>query len=50
MVENNLSPASITSNLGTHFIGQRIIYYHKLASTMDVAKREAQKGAVEGTY
>ncbi len=49
MVENSLSPASITNNLDTHFIGQRVIYYPRLTSTMDVAKREAQQGAVEGT-
>ena len=48
MVENNLSLASITSNLGTHFIGQRVFYYPTLASTMEVAKQEAQLGAVEG--
>jgi len=49
MVENSLSPASITNNLDTRFIGQRVIYYPRLTSTMDVAKREAQQGAVEGT-
>ena len=49
MVENNLSSASIASNLKTRFIGQRIIYYPKLTSTMDVARREAQQGAAEGT-
>jgi len=49
MVENNLSPASITGNLGTHFIGQRVICYPSLTSTMAVAKQEAQLGAVEGT-
>ncbi|MBA7470642.1 Bifunctional ligase/repressor BirA [subsurface metagenome] len=49
MVENNLSSASIISNLGTHFIGQRVIYYPSLTSTMEVAKQEAQLGAVEGT-
>jgi len=48
-VENNLSSASIASNLDTHFVGQRVIYYPKLQSTMDVAKREAQRGAAEGT-
>ena len=46
---NSLSPASITANLGTHFVGQRVIYYPSLTSTMEVAKREAQQGAVEGT-
>ena len=49
MVEDNLSPTSITSNLGTHFIGQRVIYYPSLASTMEVAKQEAQLEAAEGT-
>ena len=49
MGENSLSPASITHNLGTHFVGQRVIYYPRLTSTMEVAKREAQLGAVEGT-
>jgi BirA family biotin operon repressor/biotin-[acetyl-CoA-carboxylase] ligase len=44
-----LSPAAITENLGTRFIGQRVIYYPKLASTMDVAKHEARQGAIEGT-
>jgi len=49
MVDNNLSLASITSNLATHFIGQRVIYYPRLTSTMEVAKQEARLGAVEGT-
>ena len=48
-MENSLSPASITNNLDTHFVGQRVIYYPRLTSTMDVAKREAQQGAAEGT-
>ena len=46
---NSLSPASITDNLETHFIGQRVIYYPSVASTMDVARREAEQGAAEGT-
>jgi BirA family biotin operon repressor/biotin-[acetyl-CoA-carboxylase] ligase len=49
MLGDSLSPAAITDSLGTRFIGQRIIYYPKLASTNDVAKQEAQKGAIEGT-
>jgi len=47
MMEDSLSPASITNNLDTHFVGQRGIYYPRLTSTMDVAKREAQQGAAE---
>ena len=49
MVGNSLSPASITNNLETRFVGQRVIYYPSLASTMEVAKQEAQQGAAEGT-
>ncbi|MFC2060769.1 biotin--[acetyl-CoA-carboxylase] ligase [Chloroflexota bacterium] len=48
-MEANISPASIIDNLETHFIGRRIIYYPSLTSTMEVAKREAQQGAAEGT-
>jgi BirA family biotin operon repressor/biotin-[acetyl-CoA-carboxylase] ligase len=49
MVRNSLSSASITNNLETDFIGHRVIYYPRLTSTMDVAKREARQGAVAGT-
>lgn len=44
-----LSPKAITSGLETGFIGQRVIYQPRLASTMEVAKEEAQRGAPEGT-
>jgi BirA family biotin operon repressor/biotin-[acetyl-CoA-carboxylase] ligase len=46
---NGLSPASITTNLETHFIGQRVVHYPSLPSTMDVARQEAVRGAAEGT-
>ncbi len=49
MMDDSLSPASVTDNLETHFIGQRVICYPTLTSTMDVAKQETQQGAVEGT-
>jgi BirA family biotin operon repressor/biotin-[acetyl-CoA-carboxylase] ligase len=49
MGESSLSPLAITDNLGTRFIGQRVIYYPSLPSTNDAAKEEAQKGAKEGT-
>jgi len=48
-MEDILSPVSITNNLGTNFVGQRVIYYPRLTSTMDEAAREAQQGAAEGT-
>ena len=46
---NSLSPTSITDNLETYFVGQRVIYYPSLVSTMEVTRREAQRGAAEGT-
>ncbi len=49
MVEDSLSPTAITANLETRFIGQRVIYYPSLTSTMDIARRQAQRGAAEGT-
>jgi len=50
MEGDSLSAASITDNLETHFIGQRVICYPRLTSTMEVAKREAaRRGAAEGT-
>jgi BirA family transcriptional regulator, biotin operon repressor / biotin---[acetyl-CoA-carboxylase] ligase len=49
MIEDNLSPENILSNLGTQFIGQKVIYYPSLDSTMEAAKREAQWGAAAGT-
>lgn len=49
MAEDSLSPALITGNLATRFIGRKIIYYPRLASTMDVARQEARQGAAEGT-
>ena len=49
MKKDSLSPAAITRNLATKSIGQRVIYYPRLASTMEVAREEAQRGAPEGT-
>ena len=49
MTEDNLSSDLITKDLKTRFIGQSIIYYPSLTSTMDVARQEAQQVAPEGT-
>jgi len=49
MAEEDTSPASITGKLDTRFIGQKIIYFPQLSSTMDVARSEARQGAMEGT-
>lgn len=48
-MENELSPASITDSLETNFIGRHVLYYPSVSSTMDIAKREAQSRAPEGT-
>lgn len=47
-MEDDLSEESITRGLETRFVGKRIIYYSKIASTMDVARRKALQGAPEG--
>jgi BirA family biotin operon repressor/biotin-[acetyl-CoA-carboxylase] ligase len=47
-MEDSLS-AVITRGLGTRFIGQRVLYYPRLTSTMAMARQEAQRGAPEGT-
>jgi BirA family biotin operon repressor/biotin-[acetyl-CoA-carboxylase] ligase len=49
MAESRLSAAAITDNLKTELIGQRVIAYPRLTSTNDIAKRQAKKGAREGT-
>ena len=49
MVKDSLSSDAITKDLVTRFVGQRVIYYPSLTSTMEVARREAQQGAVAGT-
>lgn len=48
-MEDNLSVASITADLKTRLVGQRVIYYSSVTSTNDLAKQEAQRGAAEGT-
>jgi BirA family biotin operon repressor/biotin-[acetyl-CoA-carboxylase] ligase len=44
-----LSPALITDGLETQFVGRRVIYYPRLASTMEMAKKQARRGAAGGT-
>jgi BirA family biotin operon repressor/biotin-[acetyl-CoA-carboxylase] ligase len=48
-MEDKLSPSSITRDLDTRLIGQRVIYYPSVASTNELAKIEARRGVVEGT-
>ena len=49
MMVDSLSAAAITRDLETRFVGQRVIYYPRLTSTMEVARREARQGTAEGT-
>jgi BirA family transcriptional regulator, biotin operon repressor / biotin---[acetyl-CoA-carboxylase] ligase len=49
MPDETLSPELILRGLNTRFIGQRVIFFPVLDSTMDAAKKEAQWGAEAGT-
>jgi BirA family transcriptional regulator, biotin operon repressor / biotin---[acetyl-CoA-carboxylase] ligase len=44
-----LSPYLIMTGLKTRIIGQKILYYPILPSTMDTAREKARQGALEGT-
>lgn len=44
-----LSAENLRRGLNTRFIGQHIIYYQSLPSTMDVAREKGWGGAAEGT-
>ena len=49
MGATDLSAEAIQRGLGTHVIGQRVLYLAEAPSTMAVARREAQAGAPNGT-
>jgi BirA family biotin operon repressor/biotin-[acetyl-CoA-carboxylase] ligase len=49
MAESDWLAADIKLNLGTELIGRKVIAYPSLSSTNDIARREARKGAREGT-
>jgi len=49
MTPGDLSSSSITRGLRTRFIGQKVICYPRLPSTMDTARLEARRGVAEGT-
>ena len=48
-MEERLVPASIDRDLMTRFVGRRVLYHRSLPSTMEVARKEAGRGAQEGT-
>ena len=49
MSEDSLSAWAITEGLKTRFVGQRLLYYPSLTSTMDIAREAVQHEAAEGT-
>ena len=49
MASQEISVSAITKGLNTRFIGQKIIYFPRLSSTMDAARREIKNKAPEGT-
>jgi BirA family transcriptional regulator, biotin operon repressor / biotin---[acetyl-CoA-carboxylase] ligase len=49
MSNQELFASAVMEGLATQFIGRRVVYYPRLASTMDTARSEAGKGAPEGT-
>jgi len=44
-----MNPDLISEHLDTRFIGQRLLYFPSIVSTMDIARQEALKKAAEGT-
>jgi BirA family biotin operon repressor/biotin-[acetyl-CoA-carboxylase] ligase len=48
-VAGDISGLSKLRGLGTAVVGRNILYYPTLASTMHAARREAERGAPEGT-
>lgn len=47
--KEDLSSLSGGPGLPTAIIGRRVLYFATIASTMDVARQQAQAGAIEGT-
>ena len=48
MAEDSLSSDAIMENLDTCLVGQKVLYYPSVSSTMDIARQEAQRGASDG--
>jgi BirA family biotin operon repressor/biotin-[acetyl-CoA-carboxylase] ligase len=48
-MKDGLSIDSLTRGLGTSVIGQKVLYYPRVSSTIDLARTEAQQRAVAGT-
>jgi BirA family biotin operon repressor/biotin-[acetyl-CoA-carboxylase] ligase len=48
-MEDSLSPQKITDGLDTSIIGRKVRHFSSLPSTMETARKEAARGAPEGT-
>lgn len=46
---SDISREAILQGLNTRFIGNNVLYYQSIPSTMDIAKQAAKEGASEGT-
>jgi BirA family biotin operon repressor/biotin-[acetyl-CoA-carboxylase] ligase len=49
MQSENLTVEAIRQSLATRIVGQKVLYYSSISSTMDIARQEAASGAPEGT-
>jgi BirA family transcriptional regulator, biotin operon repressor / biotin---[acetyl-CoA-carboxylase] ligase len=49
MANQELSVSLVKKTLSTRFIGQKIVYYPILASTMETAREKARQGTADGT-
>jgi BirA family biotin operon repressor/biotin-[acetyl-CoA-carboxylase] ligase len=49
MAESDIDPEEIIRDLPTRFMGQKVIYYPTVDSTMEEARKEAQWGTPSGT-
>ena len=47
--KSDISPEAVRQKLTTEFVGRHFLYYPSVTSTMDVARKEAKEGAIEGT-
>lgn len=48
-MEEEITQASVMRDLNTNFIAKRVIYHSQVTSTMELAKKEALAGVLDGT-
>ena len=47
--KSDISPEAVSRKLTTKFVGRNFLYYPSVTTTMDVARKVAKEGAIEGT-